>query len=113
MPQARQRAPRSGAKEKKGEDKIHLAVAYPFQETIPYIKYGSIDYGVTGHSLTNARILLNMAIRNFNKENKVPKYVWTPGLEMTKENVNNFPRSHVWAPEGWKPPSSMVVKPKK
>ncbi len=93
-------------------DKIHLAVAYPFQETIPYIKDGSIDYGVTGHSLTNARILINMIIRNHNGENKVPKYVWTPGLVISKETVNKFPRNHVWAPEGWNPPSSMVVKPK-
>ena len=53
-----------------------------------------------------------MIIRNHNKEVKVPKYVWTPGLVMTKETVANFPRSHVWAPEGWQPPSSMVVKPK-
>jgi ABC-type sugar transport system substrate-binding protein len=100
-------------KERGKTDSIHVAVVYPFQETLPYIKDGSIDYGVTGHSLTNARIMLNMAVRNFNKENKVPKYVWTPGLVMSKESIDKFPRSHVWAPEGWKPPSSMVIKPKK
>ena len=93
-------------------DKVLVSVAYPFQETIPYIRDGSIDYGVTGYSLTNARIILNMVIRNFNGENKVPKYVWTPGLEMTKDNIDQFPRSHVWAPEGWSPPSSMVLDPK-
>ena len=100
-------------KERGKTDSIHIAVVYPFQETLPYIQDGSIDYGVTGHSLTNARIMLNMAVRNFNKENKVPKYVWTPGLVMNKESIDKFPRSHVWAPEGWKPPSSMVIKPKK
>ena len=99
-------------KERNLQDKVHLTVAYPFQETIPYIQDGSIDYGVTGHSLTNARIIINMIIRNHNKENKVPKYVWTPGLEMNKKAIANFPRSHVWAPEGWKPPSSMVIKAK-
>ena len=100
-------------KEKNLQDKVHLSVVYPFQETIPYIKEGSIDYGVTGHSLTNARIIINMIIRNHNKEPKVPKYVWTPGLIMSQETIGQFPRSHVWCPEGWKPPSSMVLKPKK
>ena len=28
------------------------------------------------------------------------------------ETIADFPRSHVWAPEGWKPPASMVLKPK-
>ncbi|NIS69935.1 MAG: substrate-binding domain-containing protein [Proteobacteria bacterium] len=100
-------------KERNLQDKVHLSVVYPFQETIPYIEDGSIDYGVTGHSLTNARIIINMIIRNHNGEQKVPKYVWTPGLVMTTETIADFPRSHVWAPEGWKPPSSMVLQPKK
>ncbi|MCF8068995.1 MAG: substrate-binding domain-containing protein [Desulfobacterales bacterium] len=99
-------------KEAKLTEKVHLAIAYPFQETLPYIQDGSIDYGVTGHSLTNARILINMVVRNHNKENAVPKYVWTPGLEILQDNVDTFPKSHVWAPEGWKPPSSMVLKAK-
>jgi ABC-type sugar transport system substrate-binding protein len=99
-------------KERGLQDKVLLSVAYPFQETLPYIKEGSIDYGVTGHSLTNARIIINMIIRNHNKEPQVPKYVWTPGLEMTQDNLDNFPRSHVWAPEGWKPPATMVIKAK-
>ncbi len=99
-------------KERKLTDKVILTVAYPFQETIPYIKDGSIDYGVTGYSLTNARIMLNMVVRNLNGERKVPKYVWTPGLEMTRGNISSFPRSHVWAPEGWSPPSSMTIKPR-
>ena len=93
-------------------DKVLVSVAYPFQETLPYIQDGSIDFGVTGYSLTNARILINMIIRNFNGDHKVPRYVWTPGLTMTKDNVDQFPRSHVWAPEGWSPPSSMVIDPK-
>jgi ABC-type sugar transport system substrate-binding protein len=100
-------------KERNLQDKVHLSVAYPFQETIPYVKDGSIDYGVTGHSLTNARIIINMIIRNNNGEKRVPKYVWTPGLVMTKETIDQFPRNHVWAPEGWKPPASMVIEPKK
>ncbi len=93
-------------------DKVNVVMAYPFQATLPYIKDGSIDYGVTGHSLTNARILINMIIRNANKENKVPKYVWTDGLIMEKSTIDKFPRNQVWAPEGWVPPSSMVVDPK-
>jgi ABC-type sugar transport system substrate-binding protein len=99
-------------KERNLQDKVNISVAYPFQETIPYIKDGSIDYGVTGHSLTNARIIINMIIRNHNGEQAVPRYVWTPGLEMTKDAIDKFPRSHVWAPEGWAPPASMVLKPK-
>lgn len=99
-------------KEAKKTDSIDLVMAYPFQATLPYIKDGSIDYGVTGHSLTNARILLNMIIRNFNKENRVPKYVWTEGLSMEAGSIDQFPKNHVWAPDGWVPPSSMVVKPK-
>jgi ABC-type sugar transport system substrate-binding protein len=98
--------------EAKKKDRIHVVMAYPFQATIPYIEDGSIDYGVTGHSLTNARILINMIIKNHNEENKVPKYVWTEGLIMEKSNIDQFPRNHVWAPEGWVPPSSMVVQSK-
>jgi ABC-type sugar transport system substrate-binding protein len=100
-------------KERNLQDKVLLSVAYPFQETIPYIKDGSVDYGVTGYSLTNVRIVVNMVIRNHNKEKKVPRYVWTSGLEMKKETIDQFPRPHVWAPEGWEPPASMVIKPKK
>ena len=102
----------NAVKERGLADKVLISAAYPFQETIPYIKDGSIDYGVTGHSLTNARILLNMAVRNFNGDNHVPKYVWTPGLEMTKAGIDKFPRAHVWAPEGWQPPSSMTLDAK-
>ncbi len=91
---------------------IDVVMAYPFQATIPYIKNGAIDYGVTGHSLTNARILLNMIVRNANEENQVPKYVWTDGLNMEKDTIDQFPKNHVWAPEGWEPPSSMVIEPK-
>ncbi len=100
-------------RERRLTDKVLLSVAYPFQETIPYIEDGSVDYGVTGYSLTNTRIILNMVIRKLNGEIKVPKYVWTPGLEMTRETIRNFPRYQVWAPEGWRPPSTMVVKPKR
>jgi ABC-type sugar transport system substrate-binding protein len=100
-------------KERNLQDKVLLSVAYPFQETIPYIRDGSIDYGVTGYSLTNARILINMIIRNANGEKRVPKYVWTPGLEMTKEAIASFPRWHVWAPEGWQPPSRMTLEYRK
>ena len=100
-------------KERKLADKVMLSVVYPFQETIPYVKDGSVDYGATGYSLTNARITLNMIIRNLNGEPAVPKYVYTPALEMTKAAIEKFPRYHVWAPEGWQPPSSMTVEPKK
>ncbi len=100
-------------KERKLTEKVYLVMTYPFQETLPYIMDGSIDYGITGHSITNMRIMLSMITRRLNGEIKVPKYIWTPGLEITKETVNNFPRQHVWAPEGWSPPSSMVVAPKK
>jgi ribose transport system substrate-binding protein len=102
----------NAVKEAGKTDKIHVSMAYPFQETIPYIKDGSIDFGVTGYSLTNARILINMIIRNHNGEPAVPKYVWTPGLVLTTDTIAQFPRHHVWAPEGWRPPSSMVIKPK-
>lgn len=99
-------------KERNLQDKVFLTVDYPFQETIPYIKDGSIDYGVTGYSLTNARIIINMIIRKHNGEKKVPKYVWTPGLVMSKKTIDQFPRYHVWAPEGWQPPASMVLEPR-
>jgi ABC-type sugar transport system substrate-binding protein len=100
-------------KERKLTEKVAVATVYPFQETIPYIQDGSVDYGVTGYSLTNARIILNMVIRNLNGEFEVPRYVWTPGLDITREGIAKFPRFHVWAPEGWQPPSVMVVEPKK
>jgi ABC-type sugar transport system substrate-binding protein len=100
-------------KERKLTDKVACVAVYPFQETIPYVQDGSVDYGVTGYSLTNARILVNMIIRNLNGEPEVPRYVWTPGLDMTREGIARFPRYHVWAPEGWQPPSVMVVEPKK
>jgi len=100
-------------KERKLTDKVACVAVYPFQETIPYVQDGSVDYGVTGYSLTNARILVNMIIRNLNGEAEVPRYVWTPGLDMTREGISKFPRYHVWAPEGWQPPSFMNVEPKK
>jgi ribose transport system substrate-binding protein len=102
----------NAVKERKLEDKVLISAGYPFQETLSYIRDGSIDYGVTGYSNTNARILLNMIIRKLNGEKKVPKYVWTPGLEITVDTLADFPRHHMWAPEGWQPPASMSIKPR-
>jgi protein TorT len=90
----------------KKTDKIKVGMTYASEESLPYIRNGSVDIGFSEPTVILARIVVDLAVRRLNGEEDVPYIVHPASVGITKENIDTLDRTHFYAPKGWRVPSA-------
>jgi TMAO reductase system protein TorT len=88
----------------KKTDKIKLGMVYASEETLPYIRNGSVDIGFSEPTVILARIVVDLAVKNLNGEENVPYILHPASIGITKENVDTLDKTNFYAPTGWRVP---------
>lgn len=88
----------------KKADTINLGMVYASEETLPYIRNGSVDIGFSEPTVILARIVVDLAVKNLNGEKDVPYIIHPASIGITKGNVDSLDRTNFFAPTGWRVP---------
>lgn len=87
-------------------DKISLGMVYASAETFPYIRKGAVDIGYSEPTVILARIVVDLAVKKLNGEDKVPYIVHPASIGITKNNMDSLDKTNFFAPSGWRVPLS-------
>ena len=88
----------------KKTDKIKVGMTYASEESLPYIRNGSVDIGFSEPTVILARIVVDLAVKNLNGEKDVPYIIHPASIGITKGNIDSLDRTNFFAPTGWRVP---------
>lgn len=88
----------------KKTDTISLGMVYASEESLPYIRNGSVDIGFSEPTVILARIVVDLAVKNLNGEKDVPYIIHPASIGITKGNIDSLDRTNFFAPTGWRVP---------
>ncbi len=71
------------------------------REAVPYMLRGDIDLNVDENPVVIGRVAMNIVVRALNGE-AVPRIVYVPNPEMTRDNVGQVDPARQWAPDNWR-----------
>ena len=88
----------------KKKDKVKLGMVYASEESLPYIRNGSIDIGFSEPTVILARIVVDLAVKTLNGEEGLPYIIHPASVGITKENIDTLDKTNFYAPTGWRVP---------
>ncbi|MBW2059205.1 MAG: substrate-binding domain-containing protein [Deltaproteobacteria bacterium] len=85
-------------------DTVKLGMVYASEESLPYIRNGSVDIGFSEPTVILARIVVDLAVKHLNGEQNVPYIIHPASVGITKANIDKLDKTNFYAPSGWRVP---------
>lgn len=91
-----------GAVQDAGRDDVTIIASYENQTMLKAVKEGKVLAFATEYPVIMGRISVDLAVRALEKKDHEKILLVSPGI-VSKENVDKFDVSQIFAPEGFQP----------